>query len=153
MPSSRCRCGGRATDLPLHTWTLRLLIPCDRPVTAIAGRQGRCRQDRVFDPCYRGDKAIAATGHRLDAAALFSVLIEDAAQRRNLDRQVAFLDHRSGPHGFHDRVFRDQLPWPLDQQAEQVERTCADRDWRGDTRLVKSEQIAAAEIETEAFEE
>jgi hypothetical protein len=51
----------------------------------------------------------------LDAAALLAVLIEDPAQRRNLDGQITFLDRRCGPDGVHDRAFRDQLPLPLDQ--------------------------------------
>ena len=63
---------------------------------------------------YRPDKAIAPSGHRLDAAALFTVLIEDAAQRRNLNRQVAFPDHRPRPDGFHNRVLRYQLSLVLD---------------------------------------
>jgi hypothetical protein len=153
VPSSRCRRGARATDLPLRTWTLRRLILCDRPVVAIAGRRSGYRWGDGLSPCHRRNKAVAAPGNRLDAAALSAVLIEDAAQRRDLDRQIAFLDYRSGPHGLHDRIFRNQLPWPLDQQAEQAERTRANHDRYSDTRPVQPEQIAADEIETEAFEE
>jgi hypothetical protein len=49
--------------------------------------------------------------------------------------------------------FENQLPWPLDQQAQQAERARTDLDRRGKTRLVQPEQIAAAEIQTEALEE
>jgi hypothetical protein len=53
------------------------------------------------------DKAIAAAGYGLDAAAVLAILIEDVAQLRNLDIEVGLLDHSPGPDGLHDRVFRD----------------------------------------------
>jgi hypothetical protein len=83
--------------------------------TAITRRSNRYRRARGLDPPHRRDKAVAAPGHCLDAAAVLAVLIEDAAQRRNLDGQVAFLDHHSRPDGLHDCVFGDQLPLTLDQ--------------------------------------
>src|SRR5260370_29829651 len=99
------------------------------------------------------DKAIAASGYRLDAAALLSVLIEDVAQLRDLHVQVGFLDHSFRPDRRHDRVFRDQLPFALDQQAEQTERARPERDWRGHTPLIQPKQTAAATIEAEALEQ
>jgi hypothetical protein len=66
---------------------------------------------------YRGDEAVAASGHRLDTAALFSVLVENAAQRGNLDGQIAFIDHHSWPDYLHNHVFRHELPVPFDQQT------------------------------------
>ncbi len=116
MAVSRCSCGRQAAELARRAWTLRFPILCDGPAAAIARRSNKYRQGRGLDACHRADEAVATPGHRLDAAALFSVLIEDAPQRRDLNGQVTFLDHRSGPDGLHDRVLRDQLPVPLGQQ-------------------------------------
>jgi hypothetical protein len=49
----------------------------------------------------------------LDAAALLAVLIEDPAQRRNLDGQITFLDRRCGPDGVHDRAFLEGAEAPV----------------------------------------
>ncbi len=87
-------------------------------------KTGGFRSGRGLDPCDRGDETIARPGRRLDAAAPFSVLIEDAAQRRNLDGQVAFPDHHSGPDGLHNRLFRDQLPLPVNVVDEVGQGAC-----------------------------
>src|ERR1700730_11084677 len=79
-------------------------------------------------PRYRCDEAIAAARGRLDAASLRSPLIENAAKRRDLDREVAVLDHHSRPDGGDDLALRDETARPLDQHTEQIERPRADRD-------------------------
>jgi hypothetical protein len=48
-------------------------------------------------------------------------------------------------------VFRDQFPFSLDQQAEQIERARAERDRRGDTSLIQPEQTP--KIKAEGFEQ
>jgi hypothetical protein len=100
----------------------------------------------------RSDKAVAATGYRLNAAALSPIPIENAAQRRDLHGQVAFLDRRAQPDSLHDLVFRDQLPLLLDEQGEHIERTRPERDRFGDTGPLQPRQIAAGAIETKSFE-
>ena len=86
-----------------------------------AGRRGR-----GFDPCDWRDKAVAAPRNRLDAAALRSPIIEDAAQCCDLDVEVAVFDRRSRPNGLDDLVSRYEVARPLDQHAEKVERPPAD---------------------------
>jgi hypothetical protein len=75
------------------------------------------------------------------------------AQLRNLDVQVGFLDHPPRPDRLHDRVFRDQLPFPLNQQAEQIERARPERDRRAHTPVIQPKQTADSAIEAEALEQ
>ena len=75
----------------------------DWTIASVAGGGGGFLSLRAFDPCHGGGEAIAAPGYRLDAAALLSVFVQDAAQRRNLDGQVAF-DHCPGPDRLNDRI-------------------------------------------------
>src|ERR1700737_4875610 len=79
-------------------------------------------------PRYRCDEAIAAAGDRLDAASLRSPLIENAAKRQDLDREVAVLDHHSRPDSGDNLALRDETARPLDQHTEQIERSRSDRD-------------------------
>jgi hypothetical protein len=53
----------------------------------------------VVAPGYRRDEPVAASGDRLDAVALGLPAVESAAQRRDLDRQIAVLDDPAGPNG------------------------------------------------------
>jgi hypothetical protein len=64
----------------------------------------------------------------VDVALLCAPPIEDAAKRRDLDREVAVLDHHSRPDGGDDLALRDETARPLDQHTEQIERPRADRD-------------------------
>jgi hypothetical protein len=47
-------------------------------------------------------------------------LIEDSAQRRDLHREVGFLDRSSEPHSREDLVFSNHLTLPFDQQSEET---------------------------------
>ena len=62
---------------------------------------------------YRCDKAIAAPGYRLDAAALLSVVIEDVAEVRNLDVEVGFPDHPSRQTALMIAPFETSSPFRL----------------------------------------
>src|SRR5271165_2013362 len=97
-------------------------------------------------------KAIATSGDRLNAAPLRPPLIQDPAKRGYLDSQVAVLDHRSRPNGSDELVFRNEIPRPLDDHAEDVEGARADRDRNEITAFISPEKTAAAPIETEALE-
>ena len=81
---------------------------------------------------------------------MWAVPIEDAAQGRNLDRQIALPDGGSGPHRLHDPVPGDQLAGPFDQEGQHIESARAERNRRDAARLIELEQTAA--IEAEAFE-
>src|ERR1700738_2812034 len=100
---------------------------------------------------HRYDKAIAAPGYGLDAAAVRSA-VEHPAERRYLHRQVAVLDDGPRPDGGDDLVLRDDLPHPLDQHAENVERARPDRD-RGEATAVIAPGQAAAPVEAEVLEQ
>jgi hypothetical protein len=67
--------------------------------------------------------------HGLDAAIPVRSLIEDAAKRRYLHRQVSFLDDGARPYRGHELVFGDEVSILPDQHAQNVERarTNADR--------------------------
>lgn len=62
-----------------------------------------------IDPRCSRDEAIASAGHRLNVVSLRSALIEDAAERRDLNREVAVLDHGLGPDRGDDLLLRDDL--------------------------------------------
>src|SRR6202043_238345 len=122
-----------------QAWTLRLLILGHKAVAVIACKQDGCRRRRALDH-YRRDKAVATTGHGLDAAALGAPVIEDAAQRGDLHVQVAVFDRGSRPDGLDDLGSRYEIPWPLDQHAENVERARTDRNRSENTALIAPKQ-------------
>jgi len=93
------------------------------------------RRRRGLAARHRCDKAVAAPCDRLDAAPLCSPVIEDAAQRCDLDVKVAVFDCRSWPNGVYDVGPRDEIPGAIDQYAENVERPPADCDRRVNTLL------------------
>jgi hypothetical protein len=68
----------------------------------------------------RGDlhrKAVAVPGHGLDRS-----VGEDAAQSRNLHRQIAFLDYQIRPNELEQLFLSHELAGALDQHPQQVER-------------------------------
>jgi len=69
-----------------------------------------------------GTKAVAASGHRLDAAASCSPLVENPAKRRDMNRQIVVFDHRFRPDGVHDLVLRDQIALMCHEGIEHRER-------------------------------
>src|SRR5215472_10981797 len=92
---------------------------------------------RGFDRHHLGRKAIAISGHRLNAAALRSVRIEDVTQLGDLDIHIGFLDYLPRPDDRHDLVFRDKVPFPPEQQSEQVERAATESGRRYDPGLIQ----------------
>src|SRR6516162_7314656 len=110
------------------------------------------RVDAHCTPCYRCNEAVTAPGDRLDAAPIQSPLIEHPTKRRDLHSQVTVVDHGFGPDGGEEVVFRDDLTRPLDQHAENVERTRADRDGDEGAIIIVPKQTAAP-IEPEALEQ
>jgi len=75
---------------------------------------------------WRG-QAIAAPRNRLNQAWLRSALVEHAAQRRDLHRDVCALDD-ARPDAVQDLVARNEITLSIDQQAEDVEGTRTDGD-------------------------
>jgi hypothetical protein len=140
----RSRGGAAAGLLARRAWTSRLPVLGERPSSAIARRWVRRWQGIGFDPCHRCDKPVAAPRHRLDAAPLCSPVIKDAAQRRDLHVQVAVFDRRSRPDGLDDLGSREEIAWPLDQHAENVERARSDRHRSENTALIPPEQNTGA---------
>jgi hypothetical protein len=81
------------------------------------------------------------------------IAVKDAAQCRDLHREVGFLDGYSWPDDPEDFIFRDQLALPLDEKAKLGERTRTERDWFGGARATRSKQTATGTIEAKAFEQ
>ena len=52
--------------------------------------------------------------------------IQNAAQRRNLHRQVGILNRRSRPDGLHDLILRNEIAGAFDKHAEDIEGARAD---------------------------
>jgi hypothetical protein len=105
-----------------------LLLIRDTRFAGHAKRGWRGKVRRRLARRYLSDEAIPAARHGLDRAALGARLIENTAQRRNLDCQVTVLDHGIGLGRSHDLVLCDEIAGPSDQDAENVERTRANDD-------------------------
>ena len=99
------------------------------------------------------DKPITARGDGLNAAPFRSSLIENPAERGDLDGQVGVLDHRPPPDGRHDLFFRDQFARPLDEHAQNIERAGADRQRNKNTVLVAPGQTLTVPIEAKFVEQ
>ncbi len=99
------------------------------------------------------DEAIPPAGHGLDAASAGSSGIEDPTKRRDLYREVAFLDHRPRPDGTHDLILRHQIAWSFGEHPEHCERTGAEADRLVTTIFGASAQERVAAVETERPEE
>ena len=63
-------------------------------------------------------------------------MIENPAERRDLDGQIVVLDHGARPDGSHDLVFRDEIAVARDEHAQHVERARADRHWNENTMFI-----------------
>jgi hypothetical protein len=81
-----------------------------------------------------------------------SALIEDTAECRDLDRQIAFLDHGLGPNGGNDVVPRNEPAVPLQQDTENIERPRSDRHWY-EAVVINPKETAAAPVETEILKQ
>jgi hypothetical protein len=123
-----------------------LPIPGDRPAAAVG-----YRRDGGLDPCHRCDKAVAASGHRLDAAARRAVSIENAAKRSDLHVQIVVLNHCCRPDGGDNLVPREEIARPTEQHTEHVESARADFDRNRSGTFIPPAQ--AAPVETELLEQ
>jgi hypothetical protein len=83
MPSAKYSCSGSPLILAKGSHRDRWLV--GKREAGTGGLRGEAKRVRRLHPFHRRDKAVAAIGYRLDATAQFSVLIENAAQRRYLD--------------------------------------------------------------------
>jgi hypothetical protein len=99
------------------------------------------------------DKPVAAPGHGLDATRALRSGIEDAAQRRDLDREIAFLNHRSRPDDTHDLVLRYEIARAVDQGAQHGKGAGADADRQVLRLIVASGEDAASAVEAERAEQ
>jgi hypothetical protein len=102
-------------------------------------------------PRHYGGKTVTATCDGLDTTAFRPTLIEDAAQRCDLDGQVVVLDHGSRPDRSHDLVLRDEIAMSLDEYPKHLEGARPDRDRDEHLAFILSEQPAA--VETEGLEQ
>jgi len=82
---------------------------------------------------------VATATNGLDPAPFRPPLVENPAKCGDLHVEIAVLDRGSGPDRGNDLGPRDELARPLDQHAEDVERTRTHRQWRENAALVSSE--------------
>jgi hypothetical protein len=75
----------------------------------------------LLQPGYRRDEAVPPSGCSLDAACSRPAIVEHAAERRYLHREIGFLDHRVRPDGGHEFVLRHEIAVSFDQNTEHVE--------------------------------
>ena len=106
-----------------------------------------------IEPHHVRDEAIAAPHDRLDAASLRPALVEDAAQRSDVDGEVAVLDDRALPHGIGNFILRNQAADPFDQQGKDVERTRAQGDGNLCAVFAAPEQTAPGAVEAKVSEQ
>ena len=81
-----------------------------------------------------------------------SPFIKNPTKRRDLHVQVAVFDRRSRPDGGYDLGPRNELPWPLDQHAENVERGRTHRQRSENSAFIPQGQDATAWVEAEPLE-
>src|SRR5215471_9047918 len=99
-----------------------------------------------LEPHDRRGKTIAPSRHRLNATALRSSPVENAAERRYLESQVALLDGHLGPDSGHDFRLRTDLVVMLNQHAQQVESATANRYRGQNPALIPTKQPAPVEV-------
>ena len=104
-PPSRCLGGWLIAVSRNARTTLKLLVRGNVLIHAIARWRQSYGCGPGVGPHYRCDKAVAAAGDGLDAAAFGAIAVENAAQRRNLDREIVVFDDRPRPGSSHDLVF------------------------------------------------
>ena len=100
----------------------------------------RPRRDRADLP----GKLVASSGDRADQAALRS---EGVAQGRDLEVQTVLLDNPVRPDSFHERIFGDDSPLPLDQRHQHIKGATAEVD-----RSTVGEEFAATRHDPETAE-
>jgi hypothetical protein len=81
---------------------------------------------------------------------LWAALVENPAERRDLNSQVGVLNHRPPPDGRHDLFFGDEFARPLDKHAENIECSQADCYRNENAALIASRQTLASPVETKS---
>jgi hypothetical protein len=79
-------------------------------------------------------------------------LVQDAAERRDLDRKVSLFHRGTGPNGGHDLILRYEVATAVDQFAQDIDGTRAKVDRFELTLLRTSEQPTRAAVEAELIE-
>ncbi len=95
-------------------------------VVAGRGEGGRRRRRAVGERHDGSDEAVAAAGDVDEVAVAAMAIAEHAAQRGDLDLQIAFLDDDVRPDALHQLVLGHELAMPLDQGDQDLERTAAE---------------------------
>jgi hypothetical protein len=117
-----------------------------------AGRRGH-RDDRPRNRLHmraRRERAdlsgelVASSRNRADQVAIRS---EGVAQGRDLEVQTVLLDNPVRPDSFHERIFGDDSPSPLDQRHQHIKGATAEVD-----RLTVGEEFAATRHDPEVAE-
>src|SRR6516225_1222665 len=121
-----------------------------RPHTDLGNR---CRtQTRIRPaPTHLRNKTVTAPGDSLNAAGTRSPMIENTAERRDLDAQVIILHYSVRPDGSYDFVLRDEIAPGRDQYTKQVERARADRYRDKHPLLIPPKQTSP--LKAESFEQ
>jgi hypothetical protein len=84
---------------------------------------------------------------------LWAALVENPAERRDLNSQVGVLNHRPPPDGRHDLFFGDEFARPLDKHAENIEGSQADCYRNENAAFIASRQTLASPVETKFLEQ
>ena len=142
MPSAKYSCSGSPLRLVNgSTATDGLSGKANGRVGSGGDGRRASRRDR------RPDIAIAATRHGLDPICVAAGVVENPAQRRDLDRQITILDGQPRPGRLEQRVLGNRDACPLQKQPEQSYRALAQHD-----RLRPAEQDFRVRIEPERAE-
>jgi hypothetical protein len=88
------------------------------------------------------NKPVSAFGNRFDEPLALDALAEDPPQRRDVLRQIVFLDERIGPDQLQQVFFRDQATLARHQRQERVDGFGSQRN-----RLVVAQQDFVDRIE------
>src|SRR5437016_11931114 len=91
---------------------------------------------------YVSHKAIATPRNSLDVLMLARPLAQHVSQRRDVSRNVSFLDRGVGPDEFHHLVFAEDVPAVLHQHEQDVEDPRPQRN-----NLTIAQQLALARLE------
>src|SRR5271163_2769728 len=127
MPASRDRSVVRSSVIPSAKYCCsRSSLRFVKGSTTIDRRGRTCTslEGGVGAPA----AASAAAGDSLNAAAVGAIAVEDAAQSRNLNREVVVLDDRPRPGGGHDLVTTEENARAIGEDGEYIKCARADRD-------------------------
>ena len=146
-------------EAPAGHRTRRLLRGCsrqrldirERRVSGLLNRDDGLGQGAVRLCRHGRQETIAAPDHRLDTACAVAPLVQNTAQRGDLNRQVGVLNRQSGPSGCHQRLFGHHVSSLFGQGRQDVHRAGAEDDRLRSAALLQPEQ-AATSIHAEVLE-